>query len=250
MSRPVSVQDLKSRYFFGTEQILIDINGAAPDDAFWEFYVDMAVEAISNELDLTLVPQTFEQRFDFRPEDFCQWGYLKVPKSPLIDVEEVSIRWPNNSDNIIQFPADWLSWKKGGILGKIQIVPRQTMLAGMMIMQGTTFLPLLSRGGALPDLFYVRWRAGFEQKLPADLLHAIGMTAAIGIFDNMGDIIGGAGIASKSVSIPGISMSVSTTSSPSFAGFGARIISYRDSLKKLMSEMKARYGRTLGMVVI
>ena len=247
---PISVQELKDRYFFGTIQILKDVTGRPPDDNFFEFYIRAATRQIESDLDLTLVPTDFEERFPYWPPDFQQYAYLSLNHTPLRSIKRIAIRWPTDDTNLVEFPATWYSFKKGSVLGRVQIVPHQNMLGSVMIYQGGTFLPLLqARGGYIPDLFHVEYSAGFDS-IPEDILNAIGLMASIGPFDNAGDIIGGAGIASKSVSIPGISMSVSTTSSATSAGFGSRIISYREALKKLMPTLKNRYGRTMQMMVV
>lgn len=248
---PISVQELKDRYFFGTIQILKDYQGKPPDDKFYEFYIRAATAQLQSDLDCTLVPTDYEERFPYWPPDFAAYCKFTLNHTPIREVKRVAIRWPNSPDNLVDFPKEWFSYKKGSVMGRLQIVPNQNMLSSVVIMQNGVFLPLLQRGGYIPDLFYVEYSAGFDLgEIPADILNCIGLMAAIGPFDNAGDIIGGAGIASKSVSIPGISMSVSTTSSATSAGFGSRIISYREALKKLLPTLKARYGRSMQFGVV
>ena len=75
------------------------------------------------------------------------------------------------------------------------------------------------------------WRVGYItgfgcSELPYDILEVIGKTASMNIFNMLGDIILGAGIASQSISIDGLSQSISSTASATSAGYGARLINY------------------------
>jgi hypothetical protein len=73
------------------------------------------------------------------------------------------------------------------------------------------------------------------------LLKAIGMIAAITPLDVAGDLIAGAGIANFSVGVDGLSQSIGTTASATSAGYGARIISFQNQLKSLMTQLRAKY---------
>ena len=87
----------------------------------------------------------------------------------------------------------------------------------------------------------VRYLTGFTE-IPTDLLNVIGKTAAINIFHIAGDLILGAGIASFSLGVDGLSQSISSTSSATNAGYGARILGYQDDIKKMMPILIAKYG--------
>ena len=56
-----------------------------------------------------------------------------------------------------------------------------------------------------------------------------------------GDLIAGAGIATQSISIDGLSQSVGTTSSATNSGYGARVIQFNKELKELMTTLRAKY---------
>lgn len=66
-----------------------------------------------------------------------------------------------------------------------------------------------------------------------DLMALIGKYASIHILNTAGDLIIGAGIANKSTSVDGISAAVGTTSSPTNAGYGARILQLQKEIKQL-----------------
>jgi hypothetical protein len=75
-----------------------------------------------------------------------------------------------------------------------------------------------------------------------DLLHLIGMAASVHILNTAGDLIIGAGIANKSVSIDAISAAIGTTSSPTNAGYGARIIQLQREIKAKIPILFRKYN--------
>ncbi len=77
--------------------------------------------------------------------------------------------------------------------------------------------------------------------LPATALKAVSLTAALLALDTAGDLIAGAGIASVSTGIDGLSTSIGTTSSATNAGYGARIISYQKQLSDLLDGLRRKW---------
>jgi len=100
----------------------------------------------------------------------------------------------------------------------------------------------------IPNYWRITYCTGFN-KIPNDLKNFIGKLAAINIFHILGDLILGAGIASQSIGIDGLSQSISTTSSATNAGYGARIIGYSDDLKRQKTTLEAYY-RGFNMTVV
>jgi len=84
----------------------------------------------------------------------------------------------------------------------------------------------------------------FASDMPANMVHAVGLKAALVPLDVAGDLIVGAGIASKSISMDGLSMNINTTSSATNAGYGARVGQYERELKALMSSLRKRWQMT------
>lgn len=78
-------------------------------------------------------------------------------------------------------------------------------------------------------------------KVPSDVLHLVGMYAALFPLNTAGDLIAGAGIAQRSFSMDGLSSSVSTTASATNAGYGARILQYTDEIKRLLPLVRRAY---------
>ena len=77
--------------------------------------------------------------------------------------------------------------------------------------------------------------------VPPLIVKAILYTAAILPLDTAGDLLAGAGIGQFSLAVDGLSQNIATTASATSAGFGAKIISYKDQLKTAMKTLKKRY---------
>lgn len=85
----------------------------------------------------------------------------------------------------------------------------------------------------------ISWRAS---GVPYDLRQAVGLMASILPLDTAGDLIAGAGIASLSTSMDGLSSSVNTTSSATNSGYGARVLSYSKRLKMMIPALRSKYS--------
>jgi len=77
--------------------------------------------------------------------------------------------------------------------------------------------------------------------VPEVLIRCVGLLAAILPLDIAGDLIVGAGIARFQVSVDDLRQEVDTTSSATNSGYGARILSYKNTLKAYVKALKADY---------
>jgi hypothetical protein len=77
--------------------------------------------------------------------------------------------------------------------------------------------------------------------LPSDIIRAIGLQASLLTLDVAGDLIVGAGIASLSTSLDGLSQNINTTASATNSGYGSRVLQFQKELKSLMATLKATY---------
>jgi hypothetical protein len=75
-------------------------------------------------------------------------------------------------------------------------------------------------------------------RFPIDLKELVGKIASFPALNIAGDLLGGAGIASQSISIDGLSQNFNTTSSATNAGYGARLIQYRQEIKDWVPTMQ------------
>ena len=81
--------------------------------------------------------------------------------------------------------------------------------------------------------------------LPADLKQAVAIKASTLLLLHIaGDLILGAGIASQSLGVDGLSQSINTTSSAMYSGYSARAESLDKQYKLVMSGLRAQYRVT------
>lgn len=75
------------------------------------------------------------------------------------------------------------------------------------------------------------------------VIRAVKLLSAMLPLNIAGDLLLGAGIASQSISIDGLSQSVASTASATSAGYGARLINFNNELKTVMKTLRAKYRK-------
>lgn len=247
----VGIDFLKTNYLFGLD--LSDDDGNPFPDEMFISAIRYATAFLEKKLDLMLTPKTITEVHDYILEEYRQFGFFQLDKRPLNEVISVNAVYPfsstGDSKTIIEFPKSMISVPIPES-GQVQLVPNQGSMSQFMIGRGADYLPLIRNGYAsnYPALFEITYNAGFKE-IPDDLKHCVCLYASLNILDIAGDLIVGAGIASKSVSIGGLSQSINTTSSATNAGYGARILSYQKQVKVLLPTLE-RYYHGLRMTVV
>ena len=182
-----------------------------------------------------------EQEYDFRKNEWLNYGYLRLRNRPILSIEKAEMYSPFDQKlfNVI----DWLRVDEDS--GEIFVYPKSASLNGTGYAGGglSLFMPMMSWGD-YPFGFRLDYTAGYPSSdyVPDDLRNAIGRLATIGILNWLGDGLM-AGFSSSSVSIDGLSESFSSTQSATSAYFGARIGEEVKLLKNYIEEMKGKYGR-------
>jgi hypothetical protein len=246
----VSVERLKRHELKGAD--LRDNQGVAYDLATYEEAIREATDEISAEIDVILAAKLYEdERYDYRMDHYGSFGWFTLDRVPLQSVTKVRARY-NTSAYVLDFPVSWVVIVNKDY-GQFNLVPEQGTLEQFMVLNGGNsgaLLPIIRRGIAdwWPGLFEVTYRAGYEPgNVPGRIQKAIALKAAIEILNIAGEMILGSGIASKSISIGGLSQSVSTTSSATNAGHGALILQYEKQLKTLLPNLRRQHhGVSLG----
>lgn len=243
----LTVEELKRIYLFGVN--LTEDTGAEYPDELYAHFIRSAISEIEMLLDVPLVPTPLVERHDFYRRDYEHYMFLQLEKYPVLSVEKLALEYPSET-TIIEFPLDWIRLDKKG--GQIQVLPARGNFTQTLVSAGGGYLPLVF-GGAdfIPDLIRVEYTAGFELGALAPLVKdVIGKKASYGPFNTAGDLIVGAGIANKSISIDGLSTSVGTTSSATNAGYGARLIQYKTELKDQMPRLQRFFGKSIRLTAV
>lgn len=249
----VGVDFLKENYLFGLD--LTDDDGNPFPDQMFIHAIRYATAFLEKKLDLLLVPQDIIETHDYVVEEYRQFGWFQVDKRPLNKVESVRGVYPHSVDGtdegrtVIDFPSEMISVPIPES-GQIQLIPFTGSITHFMIGKGGSYLPMIRAGYSkyYPSLFEIKYNAGFKQ-LPSDIQHCVCLYASLNILDIAGDLIVGAGIASKSIGIGGLSQTINTTSSATNAGYGARILSYQKQIKTLLPTLE-RYYHGLRVTVL
>lgn len=238
----LSSAELIERYFFGIS--LCTKNGVSITNDTLNSKISAAQQFLENYLGLKLTPTVIEENPDFIRSDYAKWGYLKC----TYPVREVHLlHGAINSVATILYPTEWASWSKpseDNQLGRnVHLVPiGQTSInfGSTIVFSGISHLFNYVGSDNIPNYWKLIYCTGFE-KVPADILEALGKIAAIQIFAILGDIQLGAGIAAQSLSFDGISQSIQTTQSAENSAFSARIRQYQGELKNDLKDMKDFY---------
>tara|TARA_R110002126_G_scaffold36707_18_gene111396 strand:+ start:144 stop:1490 length:1347 start_codon:yes stop_codon:yes gene_type:complete len=245
----ISPEEMETLYLFGAS--LQDDDGNPFPRSMFLHYIKAATQELERALDFTITPTDIvDEAHDHYAKDYGRWGYFQLQQYPVISVETVFFQYPSMEEGV-QIASDWIVTLEDGDSGVISIVPGRGSIADVLLIPGA-LMPLWSgASGRVPGIWKMTYRAGFEEgEIPDDIKHYIAMGASIGILNIAGDLIAGAGIATKSISIPGLSQNIGTTSSATNSGYGARIIEYQKERKEMLPLFKQTYGKTLKMVVV
>jgi hypothetical protein len=236
----MSAAEMLETYFYGIKLTAQD--GKVISDQMLDFYLDAATEEVEKVLDIKIIPQIIEEDKDFWLQDWKAWGYIRLTY-PI--KEAYSLKGFINDVKQIEYPSEWLSSRKTSTgdlyLRNLYLVPTNgAATTNSAVFSGIT--PHLGFFGnqQIPNYWRAIYCTGFS-KTPKDLLNFIGKLAAINVFHILGDIILGAGIASQSIGIDGLSQSIATTSSATNAGYGARVSGYLADAKLAWPRLKAFY---------
>lgn len=236
----MSPSDLLNLYFFGVP--IKSQDGKYMSEKDLAFYIEAATDEIEGFLNIKLNKQIIAERLNYSRDDFRQWGFL--PTSFPVE-EVIALEGFINTTKQVTYPKEWLSVKEINVEGladrSVNLVPAgETGSTNSVVYSGITPHVGLYSSNIIPNYWQLKYCTGFI-KIPADILNVIGKLAAINLFHIQGDLILGAGIASQSIGIDGLSQSISTTSSATNAGYGARITGYLSDLKLGLPRLKAKY---------
>jgi hypothetical protein len=231
-------QELQDFYLFGLD--LTNDEGEPYPDTLYRFYIKYGVDRLEKELDVDLVARSHFETHDFIKQDYYEFLWLQMDHQPVLSIESVELILPNDQ-KVITFDPSW--FKTLNEASQLQILPGNGQLATIALGSTGAWLPFLYGGGDfLPNVFHINYTAGFPKgKVPTVLKEMVGKMASFGPLNIAGDLLGGAGIASQSISLDGLSQSFNTTSSATNAGYGARLGQYEKEIKAAMPKLRSYF---------
>lgn len=240
----VSIEDFKKQYLYG---LPLEKDGVSiPDEVFTNF-INVAVEQIEMLLNLKLSKTIITEQKDFRFDDWKNWSYVKATYPVVCPI---ALKGYLGTTKQAEYPRQWLVSRitsDNKLYSRIMyMVPAYNAASGNQNMIVTTgVVPALnwyagSQGNHIPCYWTLKYVTGWS-KVPNEIVDAICKMATLQILPILSDIqMGngnsqiqgsgiGWGISSKSISIDGLSQSLSSTA-PQGGVFAARTKQYQDAL--------------------
>jgi hypothetical protein len=198
---------LKANYLAGLT--LCDETGVEYPDSFYETHLQNAVRKIEQVTNVSILEETLTgEQHDYRVGDYMQFAFLQLFKAPVRSVETLRAVYPLGQ-TIQEFPDEWIRLE--AMHGQIHLVPSSGSIGNIIIGQGGAFLPLLYGGVTyMPSLWEVDYTVGFDpDDFPREVAEAIAKMACVDILSIASDLVRPIGVNSESVSIDGLSQSMS-----------------------------------------
>lgn len=245
----MSVGGVVNHYLFGIN--LTDANGNPLPESLLAHYINAAVQYFENALGITIAETPVEkEHHDYLRGDYNNWGYLQLFHYPVRQIRSLKLMYGDRG--AVSVPPEWIQLDK--LTGTVTLFPAGGNVTGMIVGNTGLMYGLMGMWSHAPQLWEVDYVAGLDEDdptLPLDLLQeGVSKRAAMGILNVWGDLIIGAGIASQSVSIDGISQSIGTTQSAMFGGASARVNEYSKDIEDRIMPVLMQKFCGIKMIVV
>ncbi len=238
----ISPNQLIKRYLFGVK--FLDAEGNKIPDRVFADVLDNAISSVEHEFDMTITPTTYTESKDYRWNDYANYAFLKLNQKPIISVESITMGIVPGQ-TLFEVPSSWI--RLYSEQGLVQLVATVGSLSQFNIGSSPIFPRIFSLAGDFPQLFRVKYIAGFESgRIPRVVNNYIGLTAAVDLLSIAGDLIIAPGISSQSISLDGLSQTLNSTLSAENSGYGGRVRQYNEQLKLYRNIIRKYYrGREI-----
>lgn len=241
-----SAMNINDIYLYGID--IVSSTGTSFSLEAFRVYIESAQREVENWLNLRIRKQLIERETtSYYRDDYWQQFPIIRTRYPVRKPLSL-IGLMNNIEQII-YPQGWLrSTQTSNNVNKrrISVVPTGASSAQVnsdIILTGITSQVGMQRFNNIPDYWDFQYITGFDlEELPMDLLNLIGKMACFGPLNIAGDLILGAGISSQSLSVDGLSQSISSTASATSSGYNARLLSYQREIKDSIPRLKLIYS--------
>lgn len=239
---------LRDKQLFGIPAL--DADYRLMSDSAFQAAIDAAVQRVETECDIVLGERVFssipsweapegatvtdEPGYDYEATRFrLNNGLIRTRKKPVKAVHKFAIFI--GGQEVSEIPQSWLQVRPRG---DVQIVP--SSLDGLSMQMASLIWPILGNQGARPVPQAIRMAYTAGMKADASIFEVVTWIAAQQLLIVISDAQI-AGIASQSVSVDGISESVSTTSSATNSTYGANIIELEKRIKAWFTDKAPSY---------
>lgn len=204
------------------------------------FYIQAAQKELENYLGIKFQRQIYSETLEFSNDDWRHWGHVKTTYQVACPLRLEGFL---NTTKVATYPREWLSSKKetGDELyhRSIYMVPAGNTGAVTNSVIFAGILPNLGylNAGIIPNYWTTTYSTGFN-KVPADIMNAVGMLAAINLLYIAGaSVLGFPGATSTSLSIDGLSQSLAASAN----AFESRIKAYNEDLQRKLVLLTGTY---------
>lgn len=249
---------IKNSFIFGID--IKDENGNELDKNFYNYLIETGIDQAEQELDIAILPRYLEEEHDYNEQEFNSYMFTKTYKRPIVQVEELKLDFAGQT--IYDYPSDW--WKVYNRMGQIQLFPTTLMKASGSGFNNNAFGAFPKYLGSTPQGYnrtfapqminvgYVagmlpKQKAGItrEYEMPHNLQTLVTKYALRELFQVGGRLIIGAGIASKTLSIDGVSETIETTQSSMYGGYSAEILQIDKDIQEILGNLRSYFGSNM-----
>lgn len=237
-----SPQELRSSFLYGIK-MSSSLSNTKPinfSDEDIELHIRAAQKEIENYLSLKLFRKIYQETLTFSNDDWRTWGFMKTSYQVVCPLR---LEGYLNTIKQTEYPKEWLSARmdSDGIQyhRSIYIVPAGNSGAIVNSVIYAGLLPNLGylNAGMIPNYWKVTYVTGFE-KVPADIALVIGQLATMSLLSIAGaNVLGMPGVASASLSIDGLSQSLSASAN----AFGERAKALGEDLQRRLPTLIGTY---------
>lgn len=243
-------------YMFGLH-VIDPSTGEPMGDEFYKHAIEAALAEVESALDIAILPRRVMTHHDYNDTEYNSFMFVKTYKRPILQVEKLSLEY--NGRSVYTYPSGW--WKVYSLPGHIQVSPTPLMQSGgtggMALPSVGASLALMGAMGAMnstfaPQMIHVDYVAGMlpreragvaqEWEMPANLQKLILKYAVKEIFQQWGRLILDPGIATRTLSMDGISETIGTTASAMYGAASADLAQIEKDIDILTKGLKSYYG--------
>ena len=240
---PLSLESLRNTFLFGVT--IKDANGNELPESSYNEFIEMAISSLETYLDMKIPLQTIEQKVDFISDDYINNGFMVVAY-PIL--EQISLKGFIGTFNHIQYPNDWMSIKSinGELTSRhIHILPNyNSAISYGYLSFPSNYRNWWQQNKTIPNYWKVKYLTGFRE-IPKDILNMLYKITAVSILSLGGQVKTSGlapGINSTSLSLDGLSQSVSGGGTAAGGPYSSLIKQYFAEIKNDLQHLTQKYS--------